>query len=169
VLRAQRRHADAIPEYESAIASNRNWVGALHGLAQCKLFAGSIDEAIPLVEQAIRLSPRDPQIGLFYYNIGRVHLLRSRVDEGILWMEKARNANAQLPFIRAELASAYALKGNTEYAAAELTDARRLSGDDRYESIARLRAAGYWGVSKIRALAEATYFVGLRLAGMPEE
>jgi len=168
VLRAQRRHAEAIPEYESAIASNRNWVGALHALAQCKLFAGAIDETIPLVEQAIRLSPRDPQIGLFYYNLGRVHLLQSRIDEAILWMEKARNANPQLPFIRAELASAYALNGDTEYAAAELAEARRLSGDDRYESIARLRAAGYWGVPKVRALWEATYFVGLRNAGMPE-
>jgi adenylate cyclase len=169
VLRAQRRHAEAIPEYESAIASNRNWVGVLHALGQCKLFAGSIDEAIPLVEQAIRLSPRDPQIGLFYYNIGRVHLLQSRIDEAILWIEKARRANPQLPFIRAELASACALNGDTEYAAAELIEARRLSDDDRYKSIARLRAAGYWGVPKIRALYEATYFVGLRKAGMPEQ
>ena len=44
-----------------------------------------------------------------------------------------------------------------------------LSGDDRFSSIARLRAVQYFGVPKIRALFEATYFVGLRLAGMPEE
>jgi hypothetical protein len=30
-------------------------------------------------------------------------------------------------------------------------------------------ARNYWGVPKIRALFEATYFVGLRKAGMPEE
>jgi len=36
-------------------------------------------------------------------------------------------------------------------------------------SLARLRAVGYWGVPKIRALFETTYFAGLRLAGMPEE
>jgi hypothetical protein len=28
---------------------------------------------------------------------------------------------------------------------------------------------GYWGLPKIRALHEATYFAGLRKAGMPEE
>jgi len=28
---------------------------------------------------------------------------------------------------------------------------------------------GYWGVPKVRALFEATYFAGLRKAGMPEE
>jgi hypothetical protein len=32
-----------------------------------------------------------------------------------------------------------------------------------------MRAIGYWGVPKIRALFEATYFVGLRKAGVPEE
>jgi len=32
-----------------------------------------------------------------------------------------------------------------------------------------LRAGGYFGVPKIRALYEATYFAGLREAGMPEE
>jgi hypothetical protein len=28
---------------------------------------------------------------------------------------------------------------------------------------------GHWGVPKVRALVEATYFAGLRKAGMPEE
>jgi len=32
-----------------------------------------------------------------------------------------------------------------------------------------LKALGFLGVAKIRALYEATYFAGLRKAGMPEE
>jgi hypothetical protein len=67
------------------------------------------------------------------------------------------------------LASAYALKGETEHAATELADARRLVGDDRYSSIARYKAIADFGVPKVRALFEATYFTGLRKAGMPEE
>jgi TolB-like protein/Tfp pilus assembly protein PilF len=171
VLRAQRRFAEAIPEYETAIASNRNWVSTLHALAQCKLYAGSIEETIPLEEQAIRLSPRDPDMYLFYSEIGVVHLLQSRIDEAILWLERARNANPEHPGPRARLASAYALKGETERAAAELADARRLSTDGRFASIARLKTIGSLdlGVPKIRALYEATYFAGLRKAGMPEE
>jgi hypothetical protein len=35
-----------------------------------KLNTGSIEEVIPLVERAIRLSPRDPNIALMYYRIG---------------------------------------------------------------------------------------------------
>lgn len=91
------------------------------------------------------------------------------VDEAIVWLEKARNANPAHPLIRANLASAYGLKGETERAAAELAEARRLSRDGRFSSIARLKAAQYFGVPAVRALYEATYLVGLRKAGMPEE
>jgi hypothetical protein len=76
-----------------------------------------------------------------------------------------------LPQVHILLASAYGLKGETERAAAELTEARRLHGGDHYSSIARLKAfsSGYSGVPKIRTLFEATYFAGLRKAGMPDE
>jgi TolB-like protein/Flp pilus assembly protein TadD len=170
VLRAQGRFEEAIPEYETAIASNRNWVGALHPLGQCKLFAGSIEETIPLEEQAIRLSPRDPELlGVWNSQIGLVHLLQSRTDEAIMWLEKARSATPERPDVHANLASAYALKGESEHGAAELAEARRLVADDRYASIARSKAVGNFGVPKIRAFYEATYFAGLRKAGMPEE
>ena len=168
VLRAQHRYDEAIPEYETVIALNRNWAHAYSHLGWCKFMTGSIEELIPAQEQAIRLSPRDPQIGLFYSRIGFAHLLQSRTDEAIVWCEKARNATPAHPHFRTFLASAYALKGEIERAAAELAEARRLVGDDRYSSIARLRAVVSWGVPK-SALVETTYFAGLRKAGVPEE
>ena len=169
VLRALQRWEEAVPEYETALALDRNLVAALSGLARCKLNSGSIEEVIPLMEQAIRLSPRDPLIAPCYDLIGTVHLLQSRPDEAIIWLEKARRAWPTIPRFRAYLASAYGLKREAERAAAELTEARRLSRDDRYSSIACVRAAEYWGVPEVRELFEATYFVGLRKAGMPEE
>jgi adenylate cyclase len=171
VLRAQQRWEEAIPEYEAALALNRNMLFALHGLARCKLYVGSIEEVTALEEQAIRLSPRDPFIGHCYYLIGTVHLLQSHTDEAIVWLEKARGALPTLPFPRSRLASAYALRGETERAAVELAEARRLDGGDLFSSIARLKAVpGTWsGAPKTRALFEATYFAGLRKAGMPEK
>ena len=169
LLRVERRYAEAIPEYEAAITLNRNWVNAFGLLAECKLFTGSIDNMIPLMEHAIRLSPRDPSIGIWYFRIGVAHLLQSHIDEAIVWFEKARSANPELPYAHSHLASAFALNGETERAAIELAEARRLSGDNRYSSFALLKAVQYWGVPKIRALYEATYFAGLRKAGMPEE
>jgi hypothetical protein len=38
-----------------------------------------------------------------------------------------------------------------------------------FASIARLKSRGWWGVPKVFSLFEATYFAGLRKAGMPEE
>ena len=75
------------------------------------------------------------------------------------------------PIHRSRLAAAYAFSGETERAAAELAEARRLNGGDLFSSIAHLKAyPGAWrGVPKIRALYEATYFAGLRKAGMLEE
>jgi TolB-like protein len=167
VLRAQDRFEEAIPEYETVIALNRNWAHAYSHLGWCRFVTGAIEALIPTQEQAIRLSPRDPQIGLFYFRIGFGHLLQSHPGEAIVWCEKARNATPAAPIFRTLLASAYALKGETECALAELAEARRLVGDDRYSSIARLRAVVSWGAPK--DLVETTYFAGLRKAGVPEE
>jgi adenylate cyclase len=171
VLRAQGRCEEAIPEYETVLAINRNEAGVLHFLAGCKLWIGSIEEVIPLEEQAIRLSPRDPRIGNFYSRIGNVHLLQSRTDEAIVWLEKARSAVSELPLVHALLASAYGLKGLTERAAAELAEARRLWGEGSFSSIAKIKATRFWRSMspKTRALDEATFLVGLRRAGVPEE
>ena len=169
VLRAQNRYHEAIPEYETVIALIRNWANAYSHLGWCKFMTGSLEELISAQEQAIRLSPRDPQIGLFFGRIGHVHLLQSRTNESIFWYEKARNAAPAHPSFRTFLAAAYALNDNTEPAAAELAEARRLVSDDRYSTIARLRTVGSWGAPKVRALFESTYFAGLRKAGVPEE
>ena len=169
VLRAQNRFEEATIEYETALATDSNLVSALHGLALCKLLTGSIDGVIPLEERAIRLSPRASDIGWLYFQIGTVHLLQSRTHEAIAWFEKARSALPGVPSFHSRLAAAYALDGDTERAAAELAEARKLGGQGSYSSIAHLRAVGYWGVPKISELFEATYLAGLRKAGMPEE
>jgi adenylate cyclase len=150
VLRAQRRPEEAARQYETVIALDRNFVTATGALASCKFFIGSIQETIPIMQQAIRLSPRDPYIGNWYFRIGQAHLLESRIEEAILWFEKACSANTEISFFHAYLASACALKGETDRASDELLEAQRLSRDDRYSSIARLKGLEYFGVPAIR-------------------
>lgn len=168
VLRAQHRYAEAIFEYEATLALNPNWAHAYSHLGWCRFMTGEIDALIPAQERAIRLSPRDPQIGLLYSRVGCGHHLEGRLAEAIVWFEKARTAAPGHPQFRAFLASAYALAGDPERAAAELAEARRLVGDDRYGSLARLREAEKWDAPGIRDLVERTYFAGLRNAGMAE-
>ena len=121
-----------------------------------------------MVEQAIRLSPRDANLHVFYLVIGLTHLLQSRTDEAIAWLEKARSANPAHPWVRTTLAAAYGLRGETERAAAEFAEARKLSGDpDRFSTVSRLKA--YFLAPEVRALYDATVVAGLREAGLPED
>ena len=65
MLYAQNRCDEAVYEYEPVLTLNRNFVPAYFHIGLCKLQSGSIEETIPLVEQAIRLSPRDPDLGFW--------------------------------------------------------------------------------------------------------
>ncbi len=166
VLRAQARCAEAIPEYETAIALDRSRAPAYAHVGWCKFLSGTLDGAIPAIEQAIRLSPHEPGIAVWYGRIGVMDLLQGNIDEALGRLEKARSENARLPFVHAFLAAAYAGKGDTERAAEELAEAQRLS--PLYANLATAEKSIWYDNAKIRALAEANYFPALRRAGMRE-
>jgi len=167
VLRAQSRFKEAIPEYETAIALDPSRVPAYAHVGWCKFLIGSVDEALPYFERAIRLNPSGPGIAPWYGRMGVIQLLQSNIDEAVASLEKASGENARLPFVHAYLAAAYALKGQSERAHAELAEAQRLS--NAYSSLANVEKSSWFDNPKIRALAEATYFPALRKAGLPEE
>jgi adenylate cyclase len=110
VLQAYNRCDEAAPEFEATLGLNHNAVWALSFLAECKVLIGPIEEAIPLEQQAIRLSPREPRIGWWYRVIGNVHLLQSHTDEAIGWYERARSSILAAPVLHIRLASATASK-----------------------------------------------------------
>ena len=166
VLRADSRCAEAIPEYEAAIALDRSRAPAYAHIGWCKFLTGSVDGVVTYFEQAVRLSPHEPGIAPWYGRLGVVHLLQSHIDEAIAALEKARSENARLPFVHAWLAAAYALKGDEQRAHAELAEAQQLN--DAYANLAKVMKSTWFAKPEIRALAEATYFAGLRKAGMPE-
>jgi TolB-like protein len=167
VLRAQRRYAEAISEYEAALMFDRNLVGALANIGRLKIYVGPIDDAIPSQEQAIRLSPRDPWIWNWYFRIGEAHLLQSRLNEAIAWLEKACNAAPAVWFLHFYLAAAYALSGFSESARAALEVAKGLEGTDFERKVARL-GGNFAPVPEIRTRFEAIYRAGLS-TGMTQE
>jgi TolB-like protein/class 3 adenylate cyclase/Tfp pilus assembly protein PilF len=167
VLRAQSHCKEAIPEYETAIALDRSRAPSYAHIGWCKFLTGSVEDAVPYFEQAIRLSPHEPGIAAWYGRLGVVDLLQSRTDEALVWLEKARSANPRLPFVHAYLAAAYEIKGNAERARAELGEAQKLS--ENYGRLSVVEKSPWYNNPKIRAFAEATYFPALRRAGLPAE
>ena len=168
LLRAQGRCNDAIPAYEAAIAFDRNSAPSYAWLGWCKFLAGEVDKTIPLEEEAIRLSPQDRAIAAWYGRIGMVHLLKGRTQDAIVWLVKARGSysqqNREPVYINAWLAAAHALNGERELALSELEEAWKRG---LHRTMAGFNEDPWYASPKIRALAEATYFAGLRKAGMP--
>jgi tetratricopeptide (TPR) repeat protein len=169
VLRALSRPEEARFEYEMATVSQPNWATALSQIGWCKVLTGSLQDAISFYERAIRLSPRDPTTGDYCAGIGLVHFLQYRTEEAIAWFKRARAANPTLSKAHSYLAAAYALNGEAKASAAALDVARKLRGREFYSSIAHLEYLSYFGVPTVRAQVDATYFAGLRKAGVPEE
>ncbi len=172
LLRAQHRCGAAIPEYEIVLAANPNELSSIGNIGRCKIYLGAIDDGVALEEQALRLSsPRDPFVAVWYFRIGQARLLQSRLDDAISWLEKAHDANPAYPFVATWLAAAYGLKGDLPRAAAELAEARRLSGNGSPASIAaeRTGSAKDFSAPATRALLETTYLTGLSRAGVTEE
>jgi len=154
-------------EYETAIALDPSRVPAYAHVGWCKFLTGSVDQALPYFEQVVRLSPSGPGIAPWYGRMGVMQLLEAHTDEAVVSLERARSENARLPFVHSYLAAAYALRGEGERAHAELAEAQRLS--KAYASLANVEKSNWFDDPKIRALAEATYFPGLRKAGISEE
>jgi tetratricopeptide (TPR) repeat protein len=133
---------------------------------------GTEDEAIPLLEKAIRLSPRDPYLYLWYTRLGTVHFFQDRLDDAILWLDKARRANPPFPAPHWLLGAAYGLKGDTARAKAELAEAHealKRRNDNRFATITLVRKNGDLNTPLLHDRFEQLFITGLRKAGMPEE
>jgi TolB-like protein/class 3 adenylate cyclase len=167
VLRTQRRYTEAIPEYEAALALDHNFVSALAAMGRCKTYIGPVDDAILAQQRAIRLSPRDPGLFHWYFRIGEGHLLQSRVDQAIHWLERARSGGPAVWYVHAWLAAACAHNGDLPRARAELAAAMALQGSGFERGIGHI--AERFSAPEIRARFEATILAGIRRAGLPDK
>lgn len=90
-------------------------------------------------EQAIRLSPGDPDILIWCQRIGEAYLVKSRLDEAIFWLERGatpiRHSRPIMPGSPPLMLSGEIPNGLSF----ELTEARRLSGDDPIRALPACR------------------------------
>ncbi len=79
----------AAAAFSRAIDLNPNFAAAFGWRGLGFAFGGRSDEAIPDLEQALRLSPRDPQNAVFTSATGIAHYLAGRYEEAVVFTGRA--------------------------------------------------------------------------------
>jgi adenylate cyclase len=132
VLRAQGDHQAALAAFSRTIELDPNFARAYANKGDELILLGHPDEAPPFVEKAIQLSPRDPSLGIFYWDMGRANFYAGRYREAIPWLRKSIEARQNVWYNRLYLVSAYALLGETQEARKILAEFNRHFAHPRY-------------------------------------
>ena len=73
----------ALAAFERAIAIDPNLAESHNYVGQIKVFLGRASEAAEHTLKAIQLSPRDPQLALWYYQLALTYIHQQRYDEAV--------------------------------------------------------------------------------------
>jgi len=164
ILRAGGKEFDsAISEFNAAILINPSLAPAYASLGNTEIRAGRAQEAFVPLETAIRLSPRDPLLNVWYFNICHAHTHLGQDNAAIEW---CRRSVAVSPFwiSYVDLASAYAWTGRKEEAQAAVRELLKLMPN---YTVDRWTHAGFSNnpvfLTQYQRIIE-----GLRKAGLPE-
>ena len=133
-------------------------------LGGCLIITGRSEEAIPLMEKAIRLNPFNPGLHTRLSVIGSAHLFLGHDEEAIRWLERALAVNPEARDVfpggtKRKLAAAYAHTGKD-------AEARRaLATADKEWPFDTVR--GHWpdDINPVFAAQVRHYQEGLRRAG----
>jgi tetratricopeptide (TPR) repeat protein len=164
VLRAQWATEQALRECELAISLDRNLAMA-HGLAGfLKNLLGRCEETEAHVREAMRLSPRDPELGRWYLYLGAAGLYGGRLAEAIDPLRKSVQLEPDYNVAHFFLAAALALEGHDADAAVARDAGLRL---DPTFTVSKYRAVTRSANATFLAQRERIY-EGMRKAGIPE-
>ena len=89
VALTRRRTDEAVEEFQRALTLNPNFAVALGYLGLALALDGRSDLAIESIEQAIRMSPHDPQNAMFNMALGVAHYLAGRYAEAVGFARKS--------------------------------------------------------------------------------
>ena len=121
------RADDAVRVADAGLAVNPNYAPLLDARSFAETALGRFEKAKSDVQQAMRLSPRDPETPSRLISLGMAEVGLGQFDAAIDQFQKAIDAGAHyfIPYVN--LAAAYALDGKTEEAKSALAEARRLN------------------------------------------
>ncbi|MDO9166455.1 MAG: winged helix-turn-helix domain-containing protein [Rhodoferax sp.] len=158
------RSEQAVELLERQIGLNRNDASAWFWLGYARCTLGWQDEAIAALEQAQRLSPRDPNLNGIFVVTAAAHLYLGRDREALEWARRSVLERPQHAVAHSWVAAAAANLGETETARAALAEFRqRLPA----YTISSFREERLCANDLCRAQRE-RYYAGLAEAGLPE-
>jgi len=126
VLGLSNRFDAALATYDRAIALDRNHAAAYVGRARNLNVIGRAADALAPVELAIRLSPRDPELYVWYFVLCHANTHLARDAQAIEWCLKSLATGKTFWFAYVDLASAYAWRGQNAEAAAAVAELLKL-------------------------------------------
>jgi TolB-like protein/Flp pilus assembly protein TadD len=116
----------ALTAFRTVLEINPSFAPAYAQVGHVLSRIGRLNEAMEHVRYAIRLSPKDPNLGLWSLFGGQI-LLEQRDDEAMDWLTRAVQLDPRNPFIHATLAAALALEGDSARAARHAGELKALS------------------------------------------
>jgi tetratricopeptide (TPR) repeat protein len=164
VLISTKRAAQGIRECETALTLDRNLADAHGVIGSAKVLIGRGSEADDHIQEAFRLSPRDPIAFRWMFYAGLTKLILGADAEAIVWFRRCLETNRNYPLAHFELAAALALSGSLEEAKAS---ARAGLTIDPTFSIRRTR--GRMSDDPIFVAGGRRILEGMRMAGVPED
>jgi tetratricopeptide (TPR) repeat protein len=159
------RAEEGVAEAERALALDRNLAAAHAVIGAAKTFLGHPEETEPHIQEALRLSPRDPLAAGWMLTAGGAKLLLGAYEEAVTWERRAIEANPNFALAHFFLAAALGQLGRLDEARAAVKTGLTINPDF---TIAHFRAETPSDNATFRA-GEQNVYDGLRKAGVPEE
>ena len=113
---AKRQFGPATAEAETAIAEDRNNADAYAAASFFKLFLGHSEEGFAGVDKALRLSPRDPGVPFWQFEMCHLHSHLAQWELAIEWCNKSTAGDPTNFFPLVDLAAANAWLGHDKEA-----------------------------------------------------
>jgi adenylate cyclase len=136
LLSGSRNIVAADREFETALAVNFSFAPAHAFGGYNRIFLGQAESTVPAVNQAIAISPRDPNLSIWYFFAGAAELILQHDAAAIEWLEKSAAANPSYSTPYIWLTASYALTGRMADAMRSRDEAHRLG---RYFDLGRFR------------------------------
>jgi adenylate cyclase len=164
VFFSKRQWKAAISQTEAALADDPNNASAYANLNFWNMFLGHSEDGFAGLETALRLSPRDPLVPWWQFNICHLHTHLAQWEKAIEWCGKSIASGNDTMYPYVDLAAANAWAGHDKEAKEAVAQLRKLYPDFTVQSWAGI----HWSDNPTFNEQYARIVEGLRKAGLPE-